>query len=158
MFRKLLLVGAVFALSSGMYSAVAADAVVDADAAAKKELSIKLHASWGVKDQVKELVEMIAVRIPLAQQVEFRRYMYKVLDLEKIQAISVNTAVDTFTKEELEAMVSYYTSAVGKSAESKRKAYNDALMPQVRTMMDKGIADAMTGMKGMNGIQPNVIP
>jgi len=141
--KSLALMSVLFFIVSPSF-AVAQDVNVEA----RRALSAQLHEVWGVRDDVKRLVETISSRIPEEQRAPFREYMSKVLDLEKIKAISVQSAVDVFTEDELRAMVAYYTSDAGQSAEKKRERYNEKITPLIQQMMQEGMAEAMQGVNG----------
>ena len=113
---------------------------------AKAELVAKLHENWGVHNEVAKLVDAIASKLPAEQQAVFKEQMSKTLDVDQIKASSMETAANIFNEEELQAMVSYYSSPVGKTAEEKKVAYEQALMPKVKPMIEKGMMEATSFM------------
>ncbi len=137
-------------MSSGAVMAQDADGNIER----KTELSEELHTVWGVRDDLKGLVDSIAEKIPAEKRSEFLDYMDEVMDYDAIQELSVNTAVETFTEAELEAMVDYYTSDLGQSAEQKKVRYNEALTPRVQSMMQTGMAKAVEEMNKKAMTQP----
>lgn len=108
----------------------------------KRQVATQLQSVWGVRDQVKELIETIVSRLPADQKQGFRDYMSKIVDLDALDQVSVDAAVDVFSEEELNAMLAYYSSEHGKSAEGKRKLYNDKIMPQVQALIRAGMVQA----------------
>jgi hypothetical protein len=111
------------------------------DKVTKKErsLALELQKVWGVKDQIDELVLVIESKLPEDQRANFRVYMAKILDYDAINQVSAVAAVEVFSEDELEAMLDYYSSEHGKSAELKRKLYNEKMMPQVQALIKKGM-------------------
>jgi hypothetical protein len=108
----------------------------------KRAIARKLHETWGITDQITSLVELIANSIPADKQIEFKNHMYGILKLDEIEKMAVDSAVESFTKEELDAMLAYYSSDIAQSAEPKRAKYNEKLMPQIKKMIDQGMLDA----------------
>jgi len=100
-----------------------------------------LHETWAVKENVVKLVEQIVEAIPAERQAEARKRLLAVINPEEVEKISIATAAETFSEEELEAMVGYYKSPMGRSAEAKRPEYEEKLSTEIQKLVDKGIAD-----------------
>ncbi|MGB1077596.1 MAG: hypothetical protein ACPG05_04745 [Bdellovibrionales bacterium] len=148
MLRGVLLLGS--CLVSLSFTPVLAD---EGDLSVKKELAAKLHEAWGVREQAMGMIDLVTQQVPVAQRADFYAYMTKVIDMDEFEKISVESAVDVFTKEELETMLAYYSQDIAKAAEAKRLAYNETLAPKIQKMIDKGMIEATGEMNRLKGLK-----
>lgn len=116
-----------------------------ADFKKRLEISRELHKIKPVREQVDNAVDGVASRLPQAQQDVFRSRMRAVLNYNSIRNISINAMAETFTVEELQAMLEYNKKPEAQSAEKKLPDYQDKIRPEIVRMIDKAIMRMRTG-------------
>ncbi|MFP4313240.1 MAG: hypothetical protein ACLFR0_02830 [Alphaproteobacteria bacterium] len=117
----------------------------DDDFKKRLELARELHTIKPVKEQVDNAVESVAQRLPQAQREDFKMNMRNVLNYNSIRNISVNAMAETFTLEELEAMLEYNRKPEAQSANEKFPEYQEKVSPEIIRMIDKAIIKVRTG-------------
>lgn len=140
----LILLGHSVAMTSAVFAQnenIAAEALEQ-----RQKLATELHGVWKLQEKVAEFITQISASAPPSQRQQLETYLRQALDPVKIENISITSAAETFTIEEMQAMLSYYTSPEGISAESKREAYEAKVFPEIQKLMDKAIADSAGGL------------
>ena len=66
------------------------------------------------------------------------------VDYDKMESFSTGLMREMFTLDELKAMVDYYTSSVGMSAQDKIGQYRQKMAPELQKMLDKALLDSAT--------------
>lgn len=75
---------------------------------------------------------------------EFISRMQVAVDYDRIEALALQIMADLYTVPELQAMITYYGSAAGQSAESKAKDLRAKIAPELKAMLDHGVLDVVT--------------
>ena len=116
----------------------------------KRALAEELHKVWGMEEQINDMMLSISKQLPSENQQAFLNQMAQIIDFNEVASISISAAYQVFSEEEMKYMIAYYGSELGKTVEQKRLDYNKVITPQIKQMIDKGIADASVGMKSQN--------
>lgn len=144
----LLISGLLVALSSSPLRAEDTPVAAPVSAAEMKE-RLRLAADFDdirpVRTQINVDVQNMANRLPLAEREDFMKYVQVRLSYDKIEELSVQTMAKMFTVPELKAMIAYYGSPEGKSADAKVPAYRAVIVPEVAKHLDAAVMDAKLG-------------
>ena len=98
-----------------------------------------------IREAINRDIEAATMGMTDDEKEEFMRFIQLRINYEKIEQDSINTMADMFTVAELKAMVGYYGSAEGKSAEEKAMVYTSKIGPQIANAIDGAMMDAKLG-------------
>lgn len=147
--KKLLSLAVCGVLVLGGFAAHAEDSAGDrveadqsADYAERMALSRELHDIKKVGDQVRRDIDIIAESLPLVEREDFKKYMEMSVDFDALEGKSVKYAADLYTVPELKAMIAYFGSVEGRSAEAKGEEYGAKFGADVQKEIDKAIMAA----------------
>ena len=115
------------------------------DFAQRLELAKEMHKIRSTRDQVDSAVESVSQRLPEDRRMAFKSSMQNALNYNAIEKISINAMAETFTKEELEAMVEYNKKPEAQSANVKFSEYQNLVGPEIIKMIDKAMMRMRTG-------------
>lgn len=112
------------------------------------ELAQKMLEINPVRDQVRMAIERYInafyLTAPESEQARFRVALENVLNFKALEQITLDAYIDTYTQEELEAMVAYYALPEAKSARAKQQQFNDRVYPEMIRMLDQTLIRART--------------
>jgi hypothetical protein len=114
------------------------------------QLAERMHEIWSTRERINRALERMAQRYPESERDSFINAMQLAIDYGRIEEKSIDAMTRTFTVAELEAMVDYYGSEAGQSAENKRSIYQDRIQPVIQTMIDKALMAYRTGETGQS--------
>ncbi len=109
------------------------------------ELAKKMHDLRPVRDQVENAIAQFSQTRPPAERETFKVAMMNVFNVKALEKISIDAYVDTFTVEELRAMVEYYSKPEAASASDKLGNYSAIVYPEIVRMLDKAAMRVRTG-------------
>ena len=69
----------------------------------------------------------------------FRTAMKRLMNPKALEKVAVDAYAETFTLEELEAMVEYYSKPEAQSASDKQNLLNAKIAPEIALMMDRAL-------------------
>lgn len=148
---KKLMMSAGLVLALLQSPALAADAVAPKAAVSPADKAERLKYATDFAD-IKPIREAINRDIEAAtmgmmddEKEEFMRFIQLRVNYEKIEQESIETMADMFTVPELKAMIAYYGSPEGKSAEEKAMVYTSKIGPQIANAIDGAMLDAKLG-------------
>lgn len=75
---------------------------------------------------------------------EFVSRMQLAVDYDRIEEIATNAMMNIYSVAELQAMVDYYTSDVGRLAETKAADFRAKIAPELKKMLDQGMLNVVT--------------
>jgi len=113
--------------------------------AERVKLSTELHDIRNIRDSVNATVATYAKRLPEKQREGYMQGIELSLDYEKIEQVSINEAAKVFTPAELRAMITYFGSPEGRSAEQKMGAYSKKVVAEVQRGIDAAIMASKLG-------------
>ena len=134
----------ILCLSLISFSTHADNAKAD-DSAERLTLSKELHDIRHIRDSIQRDIEAYAKRVPAADREDFMRYVALKIDFNALEQKSIQYAADVYTAPELRAMIAYYGSADGQSAELKGSVYGSKIAKDIRREIDAAIMAAKLG-------------
>ncbi len=146
-----------YLLIAGLFIALLPSPVLAQDAAveerpvsvAEMKQRIQLATDFAdirpVREQINIDIKNMSARLPEAEREDFMRYVQLRMPYDKIEALSIQTMAKLFTVPELKAMLSYYGSPEGKSADAKVPSYTAVIAPEVAKNIDAAVMDAKLG-------------
>ena len=111
----------------------------------RQELAQTMHDIWPVRLQVEEALEDLALAYPSHQRAIFKSAMRKAIKYKELERSSVNAMAENFSQEELQAMVNFYGSKVGRSISAKIDDYQQLVEPSITRMLDAALMDVKVG-------------
>lgn len=117
----------------------------EATLAKRVELAKKMHEIRPTREQVNAAIDQVAIMQPEKEREAFKSAMREILNYQAIEKISVDAMAETFTQEELDAMVEYYSKPVAKSASDKEGIYRAKVYPEIIRMLDAAMMRVKTG-------------
>ncbi len=124
--------------------AVAAENAISPERLALAE---KMHEIWPIRTRVEKAIESVSENFPEEKRAEVKAAMRKSIQFDQLEEESIKAMADTFTEEELKAMIEFYGSDAGRSISEKTADYELALRPAMTKMLDKAMLDLRTGTK-----------
>jgi hypothetical protein len=115
------------------------------DFAERLALAKQMHDLRPAKKQVEDAVNTAANRLPAANRDDFVKAMMKSIDVAALEKQSIDVMAQTFTKVELEKMISYFGSPEAEGIAKKLVIYQAAMNPVIIQMLDKAAMEARTG-------------
>lgn len=134
----LLLAVSIVSLSVGV---VYADPAAD-DRAERIKLSKDLHDIRNIRDRINETIAGVAQTLPPGDQESFAKYVQLHVDYDALEKKSIDYAAQVYTAPELRAMISYFGSADGRSAEEKGGSYAEKIGKDIMKDIDAAITAA----------------
>ena len=138
----------VFAQEEGILPSIEQSSVADQNFENRLELARAMHELRPSADQVDAAIDNVALRLPANQQETFKSSMRNLLNYRTIEKISIHAMAETYTEEELKAMVEYYSKPEAQSASKKFAEYQAKVAPEIVQMIDKAIMKLKTGGDG----------
>ena len=138
--KKLSVLLAVAVLSLSV-AAVNAATPVD-DKAERVRLSKDLHDIRQIRERINATILEAANAIPPEDREDFQKYVQLKVDYDALEAKSIEYAAEIYTVPELKAMIAYFGSADGKSAEAKGEIFADHISKDIQTQIDAAIMAA----------------
>ncbi len=109
------------------------------------ELAGKMHEIWPIRTRIESALDSAAQSFPVERQTEIKAAMRKSIKFDQVEEASKRAMAETFTEEELEAMITFYGSEAGRAVSAKTGDYEGALRPVLIEMLDKAMLDLRTG-------------
>ena len=126
----------------------AAESLPAQEAVSSKQLELakKMHVIWPIRSRIETAIDMVAQKAPPAKQAEMKARMRKAIQFDQVQEESIKAMAQSFTEEELQAMIDFYGSDIGRSVSAKTQDYQALMQPVIVKMLDKAMLDLKTGM------------
>lgn len=121
------------------------EAAADTTLQKRIELAREMHKINPTRDQVHSALERVAATKPASQRRDFIIKMNEILHYKAIEKVSIDAMVELYTLEELEAMVAFHGSDIGKSIKEKHPQWTAKLAPEIIRMMDVAYMRLRTG-------------
>ena len=135
---------AVFLMATPVHAADNSDA-------ARVKLATQIHAKVDVRERMFKAMEVLTQFMTQAEKDSFWTKMKVALPADKVNAVSIQAMADTYTEAELKAMLAFYSSPAGQSAEAKRSAYEKRVGPEFTKLLDQAVVS--TGVFAQPSIQ-----
>ena len=129
---------------------VAAKAVTEAGPdedidARKMQLSRDIHRVRPIRPQIDRAIERLSQAAAPADRAPLQAAMKRIMNYGAMQYFSTKAMAETFTVDELEVMLAYYTKPEAASAADKMQIYQDKIAPEIVKMMDAAVMELRTG-------------
>ena len=111
----------------------------------KEALAKEMHEIRPAAEQVDSAIDSVALKMQQASREGFKSKMRNLLDYRAIERISVSAMAETYTLEELEAMIEYYSKPEAQSALDKTAVYQQKVAPEIVRMIDRAVMQMRTG-------------
>ena len=108
-------------------------------------LAKELQKVWPVKEQVENAVEAYLIEWPEEERAAQREAVEEALNIKVLEKVSVDAYAQTFTAQELQALLDYYSNPAAKTAEAKREDYFRLVYPEIIKMLDKAMMRVRLG-------------
>ena len=108
-------------------------------------LATKMHELRPVREQVDHAIAQYAQSRPEGERESFKSAMRNVFNIKALEKISIDAYAETFTVEELRAMVEYYSKPEAISASDKLNSYAAIVYPEIVRMLDRAAIRVRTG-------------
>lgn len=143
LFVSALLIGGFFAMP---VSAQAENSVEDTRklALAQKFFEIRPVSLVAIK-----AIETLAAARPADQQALFMQQMRLHMDFAQLEAEMTEALVKTYTTAEIEKMVEYYGSDIGRSITEKQSVFEQDVTGILQKMIDKAFVQSRYGTNGL---------
>ncbi|MDY0029316.1 MAG: DUF2059 domain-containing protein [Pseudobdellovibrionaceae bacterium] len=105
-------------------------------------LARELHDIRRVKERILKDIDAISRSVPALEREDFKIFIETNMDFDDLEQKSIRYAAETFTVAELKAMIAYFGSDIGKSAEAKSEAYGQRLGKDIQAQIDKALMAA----------------
>ena len=109
------------------------------------QLAEKMHEIWPIRVRMERALDSVAENFPEERRTEIRATMRRSIQWSVLEDESVKAMAEIFTEEELQAMIDFYGSEVGRSISAKTGDYEAALRPVITKMIDKALLDMRLG-------------
>jgi hypothetical protein len=93
------------------------------DMAERLRLSRELHDVRRIRGKIDDMIEAISKTMPVQDREDFMTYMSESMNYDKLEDASVKYAAEIYSAPELQAMIAYFGSPDGQSAEAKGDDY-----------------------------------
>ncbi len=120
-------------------------AVRGADWDARMALAKRMHDIQPAAAQIDEAIATVSERLPVSERKGFEIAMKKILDYKALEEASITAMAETFTLDELKAMVAYNETPEAQSISRKFPTYQGKIQPKVFEMLDRAMMQVRTG-------------
>ncbi len=108
----------------------------------RRKLARELHDIKHVKDHIRETIAGVAKSLPSVEQEDFKKYMELKVDFDALEQKSIDYTAEIYTADELQAMVDFFGSREGRSADVKGEEYTEKFGAEVRKTIDQAMMAA----------------
>ena len=126
-------------------SAPTVAAAPEEDLQQRVELATKMHQFRPVRDDIESTLSRVAQNLPQRDRQVFHDRMMAAIDLDKLEKLSIESMAKTFTLDELQGMVDYYSSPRAQSIAAKMPIYQQMVQPEIGRMLDRALMDLRIG-------------
>lgn len=128
-------------------AASAAESVSPEEMKQRVKYATDYHDVRPIRAVIDGQIDRYARQLPEAEREDFLRYVQLRINYDKIEELSIQAMAETYTSAELKAMVDYYGSPAGKSAEAKSPGYTSKMAPVITQALDSALLDTRFGGK-----------
>jgi hypothetical protein len=101
-----------------------------------------------VADLANNAVANLAAAKPVQERTLFARQMRLNMDYAQLERKMIAALLETYTADEIKAMVAFYGSDLGRSITAKQLAFEQAVSPILQQMLDQAFVKANYGDNG----------
>jgi len=115
---------------------------VDLDKTERIKLSKDLHDIRNIRDRINATILAVAEILPLEDREDFQKYVQLKIDYDGLEAKSVEYVSEVYSTGELKAMIAYFGSPDGQSAEAKGEQFSVKIGKDIMAQVDAAILAA----------------
>ncbi len=127
----------------------------DAGAEERLALAEKISVVNPVSRQIEATLLRVATEWGLSEKEKFRQEMMAAIDLPAMEKSSMQALADTFTKEELQVMLDYYSKPESAKITEKMPVYQGLIQPGISREIDKALMKLRTGYEAQKKTTPS---
>lgn len=121
-------------------------------------LATKIHEKVNVREKLFKAMEVVTQFMTPSEKADFWSKMNTAITEEQINKISIDAMADTYTEDELRAMLTFYSSPAGQTAEAKRTDYEKKVTPEFTKLIDKAVVNSGVFAKPqINNLNQNLL-
>jgi hypothetical protein len=92
-------------------------------------------------DMVTETIERVAAQIPEDRREDFKKALSKVVNSQRIEALTLEAVTKHFTVREINALTAFYSSPEGMSISKKFGQYMEDIMPALQDELSEAMEE-----------------
>lgn len=119
-------------------------------------LAKRLNQVNPASKQIEDSVLRVGESWGLAEKEKFRSEMMAKMDTAKIEQTSIDALAATFTKEELQVMINYYSAPEAAKVAEKMPLYQGRIQPVISKELDRALMALRTGYEAQEKTAPAV--
>jgi hypothetical protein len=128
-----LLVAVQFLVSTNAYS--------QDDLASRRAAAERYEATMPIVKMMEDSIQQMTLSLPNDQRNIFVTQMGQVVDGQQLRTIALDTMVEVFSAEELDALAAFYGSPVGQTIVTKFPVYIAKVMPAIELQLARAIRE-----------------
>jgi hypothetical protein len=109
------------------------------DLSRKLELAKEYSKVVPVEEEINKSIGQLIVNVPVDQRGLFKSILERNIKADRLKAVSELALAETFTIEEIQAMIAYYKSPEGQAVREKMPEYQSKLQPVLEQMVRDSI-------------------
>lgn len=106
-----------------------------ADLAAKIELAKQYSAAVPVEKEIAESIDTLILQVPVENRALLKSNLQRFIKADRLRTVSELALAETFTLDELKAMVAFYETPEGKAVKDKMGQYQEKIQPILQQMI-----------------------
>ena len=110
-----------------------------ADLAKKIDLAKQYSQVVPVQDEVNTAIENLVLQVPKDDRVLFKSILERTIKVPQLQKTSEMALADIFSEQELQALVTFYSSPEGMAVREKMPEYQQRLKPVLEQMIRESL-------------------
>jgi hypothetical protein len=131
------------------------EAKQDASQQERLQLAEKINEVNPVARQIEASLLRVAAEWNLSEKEKFKREMIAAMDIKAIEKTSAKAMADTFTKEELNVLLEYYSHPETAKIVEKMPLFQGMIQPGISREIDRALMKLRTGYEAQFKNAPN---
>lgn len=127
----------------------------DASQQERLQLAEKINEVNPVARQIEASLLRVAAEWNLSEKEKFKREMVAAMDIKAIEKTSAKAMADTFTKEELNVLLEYYSHPETAKIVEKMPLFQGMIQPGISREIDRALMKLRTGYEAQFKNAPN---
>ena len=109
------------------------------------KFATEFHDVRPIRAAIDQDIQKYADTLPESDRENFMKFIQVRIDYDEIEELSIQKMAEIYTVPELKAMIAYFGSPEGKSAEAKGAEYMSKVAPEINSAIDSALMDAQLG-------------
>lgn len=116
-----------------------------ADLADRVKYATLFHDARPLRPFIEQQVDVYTQQVRESEREDFLRHVQLRIDYDALEDKSIEAMARLYTVPELKAMIAYYGSPEGKSADAKAGAYVEKITPEIGRALDGALMETRFG-------------